>query len=274
MAGAVRMVSLSRGYDPRDFALFAFGGAGPMHAAALAAELSIPKVLVPARPGMTNALGCLVSELRQDFVNTVNRALDEVDMAQVHALMAEQEERGREINAAEKDEIVATTVLYSVDMQFRGQTHLLAFDIDDPEISRETLAERFAEAYYARFAVRLPELRPVLVNVNTSVIGHRPEVALDGLLDPSRRAADLEAARREVRPVYCDGTWLETPVYDREALPPDAKIAGPAIVEQLDSTVVVEPGTTMRTDVAGNILIEVPLAHEAAPPATTLEATA
>jgi N-methylhydantoinase A len=274
MAGAVRMVSLSRGYDPRDFALFAFGGAGPMHAAALAAELSIPKVLVPARPGMTNALGCLVSDLRQDFVNTVNRPLDEVEMAAVHALMAEQAARGRAVNAAEKDEIVATTVLHSVDMQFRGQTHLLNVAIEDAEIGVEGLGNRFAEAYYARFAVRLPELRPVLVNVNTSVVGHRREVALDGLLDPSRRAADLEGARREVRPVYFAGAWLETPVYDREALAPESEIAGPAIVEQLDATVVVEPGTAMRTDGTGNILIEVPLAHEAPAPATRLEAIA
>jgi N-methylhydantoinase A len=274
MAGAVRMVSLGRGLDPRDFALFAFGGAGPMHAVALAAELSIPKVLVPARPGMTNALGCLVADLRQDFVNTVNLPLDQVEMGTVHALMAEQCRRGLAINAAEKDEIVATTVLHSMDMQFQGQTHLLTLGIEDSEISREALGKRFAEAYYARFAVRLPELRPVLVNVNTSVIGRRREVALDGLLDPSRRAAEPEAARTEIRPVYFDGAWLATPVYDREALPSEAEIAGPAIVEQMDATVVVEPGTTMRTDAVGNILVEVPLKHRAPAPAPTLEAIA
>ena len=84
MAGAIRMVSLARGLDPRDFTLFAFGGAGPLHAVALARELGIPEVLVPARPGLTNALGCLVADLRQDFVNTLNVPLDGVDMAEVH----------------------------------------------------------------------------------------------------------------------------------------------------------------------------------------------
>ena len=83
MAGAIRMVSLSRGYDPRDFVLFAFGGAGPLHAVALARELGIPEVVVPARPGLTNALGCLVADLRQDFVNTINAPLDRLDMAVV-----------------------------------------------------------------------------------------------------------------------------------------------------------------------------------------------
>ncbi len=274
MAGAVRMVSLSRGYDPRDFALFAFGGAGPMHAVALAAELSIPRVLVPARPGMTNALGCLVADLRQDFVNTVNRPLDQVDMAEVHALMAEQTARGVAINAADKDEIVATTVLHSMEMQFLGQTHLLSLAIEDPEIDAETLAARFAEAYWDRFAVRLPELRPVLVNVHTSVVGQRRPVALDGLLDQARRAAEPEAARTEVRQVYFDGAWLLTPVYDREALPGGIEITGPAIVEQMDATVVVEPGTVMRTDAAGNIIVEVPPAGSRVASGESLEAIA
>ena len=85
MAGAIRMVSLSRGHDPRDFALFAFGGAGPLHAVALARELGIPEVLVPARPGLTNALGCVVADLRHDFVNTLNVPLDAADMDEVHA---------------------------------------------------------------------------------------------------------------------------------------------------------------------------------------------
>ncbi len=81
MAGAIRMVSISLGADPRDFALFAFGGAGPLHAAALARELGIPRVLVPARPGITNALGCVVADLRHDFVRTLNRPLDGLDIA-------------------------------------------------------------------------------------------------------------------------------------------------------------------------------------------------
>ena len=95
MAGAIRMVSLGARLDPRDFTLFAFGGAGPLHAVALARELGIPEVLVPARPGLTNALGCLVADLRQDFVNTLNVPLDGADMAEVHAILAAQRERGR-----------------------------------------------------------------------------------------------------------------------------------------------------------------------------------
>ena len=88
MAGAIRMVSLSRGHDPRDFTLFAFGGAGPLHAVALAREIGIPEVFVPFRPGLTNALGCLVADLRQDIVNTLNRGLDDIAEAEIADVLA------------------------------------------------------------------------------------------------------------------------------------------------------------------------------------------
>ncbi len=101
MAGALRMVSLARGHDPRDFSLFPFGGAGPLHAASLARELGVPKVLVPARPGITNAVGCVVADVRHDYVNTVNSPLPVADMKQIASLFREQEQRGRETIADE-----------------------------------------------------------------------------------------------------------------------------------------------------------------------------
>ena len=125
MAGAVRMVSISLGADPRDFALFAFGGAGPLHAVALARELSVPKVLVPARPGLTNALGCVVADLRHDFVRTLNRGLDGLDIGQVHEVLAAQEAEGRRLVGAERVALKGVRVERSADMQFVGQTHLL-----------------------------------------------------------------------------------------------------------------------------------------------------
>ena len=102
MAGAIRMVSLSLGADPRDFVLFAFGGAGPLHATALARELAVPRVLIPARPGITNALGCVVADLRHDFVNTINKPLDAVDIKEVHAVFARQIEEGERLINGEK----------------------------------------------------------------------------------------------------------------------------------------------------------------------------
>jgi len=261
MAGAIRMVSLSRGHDPRDFALFAFGGAGPLHAASLARELAIPSVLVPARPGLTNALGCLVADLRQDLVNTVNVPLAAADMDQVHKLMHDQRERGLAINAAEQDEIVETTVEHSADMQFQGQTHLIRVQIPDAAVSRETLQGLFEEAYFARFHVRLPEIRAVLVNINTSVIGRRRPMALENLIDLGDAKASLSDAQTGEREVFFNGVWQKTPVYRRERLPRGIAFEGPAIVEQIDATTLIEPGTTARTDEFANILIDVPVAQ-------------
>ena len=170
MTGAIRMVSLSRGYDPRDFVLFAFGGAGPLHAVALARELGIPEVLVPARPGLTNALGCLVADLRQDRVRTLNRPLDGLDMADLRTVLEEQAADALAMVAEERSEIEETTVTYGADMQFRGQTHLIRVALPAPDIDRATLQELFEAAYFRRFQVRLPEIRAVVVNLVTSVI--------------------------------------------------------------------------------------------------------
>ena len=256
MADAVRMVSISLGEDPRDFALFAFGGAGPLHACAIARELGVPRVLVPARPGITNALGCIVADLRHDFVKTINRPLDLCDMAEVHAAFAAQIANGAAAVERERVEIAELRVVQSVDMQFIGQTHLLRVPLPDAVPTREALQALFEEAYFRRFQVRLPEIRPALVNVNTSVIGRRPEVDLSLLIDTSDRRATLAEARSGTRAVYFDD-WTDTPVYWRDHLPADATLTGPAIVEQMDCTLVLDPGDSAVQDADGNLIVTV-----------------
>lgn len=255
MAGAIRMVSLSRGYDPRDFALFAFGGAGPLHAAALARELGLREVLVPARPGLTNALGCLVADLRQDFVRTLNEPLDAVDMAEVGAIFAEQRARGEAANGREANEIVESVTLHAADMQFRGQTHLIRVALPGAGVSREALQRLFEEAYFARFRVRLPEIRANLVNLCTTVIGRRRPFRVASLVDTAKRARSLGAAQIGERPVWADGGFRPTPVYDRERLPAEALFAGPAVVQQIDATTMIEPSMSARLDPDGNLRI-------------------
>ena len=142
-------------------------------------------------------------------------------------------------------------------MQFVGQTHLLNVPLPSAEFSRETLQDLFEKAYYARFKVELPEIRANLVNLNTSVIGVRPPFDLSRLVNPAQRKGTLASALREVRPVWYDGVWHDTPVYDRERLPLDAVIEGPAIFEQLDATAVIEPGDRATCDGDGNLLIEI-----------------
>lgn len=254
MAGAIRMVSISMGADPRDFALFAFGGAGPLHAVALARELAVPRVLVPARPGLTNALGCVVADLRHDFVRTLNRPLDGADMGDVQAILAGQEAKGRRLIGAEKLALQTVRAEFSADMQFIGQTHLLRISLPGPEVSREEMQQRFEAAYWARFKVDLPEVRANLVNLNCSVIGERPELDLSRLIDPAGRRAVPEVTA--MRAVWFGG-WHQVPVYWRDHLPLELNLQGPAIIEQMDTTLIVEPGCRVTSDTDGNLIVEV-----------------
>ncbi|MDC1020101.1 hydantoinase/oxoprolinase family protein [Alphaproteobacteria bacterium] len=259
MAGAIRMVLVSLGADPRDFSLFAFGGAGPLHASAIAKELAIPTVLVPARPGITNALGCVVADLRQDFVQTINTPLAKLDEAVLNEVFILQERNGEDIIRKEPVEILSLQINRSLDMQFVGQTHILNVVFDDLPlpISIDDIQRRFEEVYFNRFRVRLDNIKANIVNVNTSVIGRRAAFDLSQLIDPSGRKSRLADAQTDTRPVYFDGGFHDTPVYQREALPVDAAFDGPAIVEQMDTTILVEPGDHVTSDDEGNLIIHV-----------------
>lgn len=256
MAGAIRLVSLSRGHDPRDFALFAFGGAGPLHATALARELAIPTVLVPVRPGITNALGCVVADLRHDYVRTVNKPLSALQDATVAAIYAEQGREGCATIEGEGVPVRELRYVYSADMQFAGQSHILSVSVERPDIGIDGLHKAFASAYWRRFGIELAEIPPVLVNLHTAVIGVRPEIDLASLA-ATERGPTLEAAQTGERRVWFPEGWQQTPVYARDRLPLDAGFQGPAILEQLDCTTVVEPGDKVRQDRLGNLLISV-----------------
>ena len=256
MAGAIRMVSLARGHDPRDFSLFAFGGAGPMHAAALARELSIPRLLIPARPGITNAIGCVTADLRHDYVNTVNAPLAELDIAEAQAILSAQIDEGRRTIDREGVAVEQIDFLHFADMQFQGQTHMLTVALSGPDMTLEELQRGFDEAYWNRFEVELPEIRAVLVNLHTAAIGRRPEIELSRLAG-DEQTESVDAAKTGVRRVWFEDGWQDTPVYDRSRLPRAGRFAGPAIVEQLDCTTVIEPGNGVNVDPLGNLVIEV-----------------
>lgn len=255
MAGAIRMVSLSLGADPRDFALFAFGGAGPLHAAALARELGVPRVLIPARPGLTNALGCVVADLRHDFVRTVNQPLDTVEIDDLHAIFADQIAAGEAALGHETVEVTEIRHDLSVDMQFIGQSHVVRVPLTDPCPDRETLQARFEAVYFDRFRVALDTIRARVVNLNCSVIGISRAVDLGKLIDPAGRSASLTPAR--MRPVIFDGVAHDTPVYLRDHLPEVARIDGPAVIEQFDTTILIPPGDRAETATEGNLFIHI-----------------
>ncbi len=254
MAGALRMVSLARGHDPRDFALFAFGGAGPLHAVALARELGIPKVLIPARPGITNAIGCVVADVRHDYVNTVNTRVGDLDMDEVRRIVEAQMEEGRATIAREGVEVTDIRHVFEADMQFQGQSHILTVPIPGPLVTRDELRALFARAYWDRFAVDLPEIRPVLVNLHTAAIGRRAHADIGALAASGAGGTPVPVATRRV---WFTAGWRDTPIYRRADFGPGTRIAGPAIVEQMDTTSVIEPGCTAQADAMGNLVVDV-----------------
>ena len=255
MAGALRLVSLARGHDPRDFVLFAFGGAGPLHSVALAKELGIPKVLVPMRPGITNAVGCVVADVRHDYVNSINVPLAQAEMDQVDEIFAAQIEAGKTIIESEGVEIEELIIVHDVDMQFQGQTHILNFPVHETKLTRESLQTAFEKAYWNRFEVELPEIRAVLVNLHTAVIGRRKPVPLTSLISVTEQKAKIEDCKTGIRQVWFESGWQETPIYKRESLSLKASFKGPAIIEQLDTTIIVEPDNKVEVDLDGNLII-------------------
>jgi len=255
MAGALRLVSLARGHDPRDFALFAFGGAGPLHSVALAKEMGIPKILVPMRPGITNAVGCVVADVRHDYVNSINVPLAQAEMDQVDEIFAAQIDAGKTIIESEGVEIEELIIVHDVDMQFQGQTHILNFPVNDTKLTRESLQTAFEKAYWNRFEVELPEIRAVLVNLHTAVIGRRKPVPLTSLIAETEQKTQIQDCKTGIRRAWFESGWQETPIYERESLPLKTSFKGPAIIEQLDTTIIVEPDNKVEVDLDGNLII-------------------
>jgi N-methylhydantoinase A len=258
MARAIRVISVQRGHDPRDYTLMAFGGAGPLHAARLARELDISRVLVPRTPGILCAMGLLLTDLRADFaVTRLQTLVDAVrpEIEQAFAGLALQAEAWfAEEGIAPADQRITRTV----DMRYAGQNYELSVPLPDGEVTRaslEALAGGFAEAHRRMYGF-VAEGEPV------QLVTFRAEAA--GLVRKAQftprpeRGADASAAIIGRRDVWMPeaGGFVACPIYDRTVLEPGNRIAGPAIVEQMDSTTVVLPGMVARVEPYLNLILE------------------
>jgi N-methylhydantoinase A len=256
LVGAIRLVTIEKGHDPRDFALLPFGGAGPLHAVTIARELGIPRVLVPTLPGLTSALGCALADVRHDFVRTLNRSFANLHPSSVDNAYAEQAAAGRALLARERVEVERVELRHEADVLYRGQSHVIRLAVESPGFDPARVLADFERYYRERFDISLPEMVPMLVNVRTTLIGVRKPVDLS-MFRP-RCAGSLESALTGERRVWFNGAWHATKIYRREKLPSGARFAGPAIVEQLDATLVLDPGAGAEVDELGNIIVTVP----------------
>ncbi|MCY4729405.1 hydantoinase/oxoprolinase family protein [Natronomonas gomsonensis] len=250
LARALRVVSVERGYDPREFALVAFGGAGPLHATAVAADVGVPEVLVPRAAGVLSALGLLVSDLTYDDSATRIRPWDDLDAETLESTLREFERVGTE---RVPDGLPVEHERY-LDVRYVGQSFDLRVpapdDIDAAAL--DTVAARFHERHEARYghAARGEPLELVTVRVRTRGVVDPPDI------DPPTDAGTADDAVRETRTVRFDGD-RETPVYDRGELPTETELEGPAIVEGAESTVAVRPADSLTVERDGTLRLEV-----------------
>ena len=261
MAGAIRLVSIERGFDPKHFSFMPFGGGGALHAAALIAECGLARAIVPRYPGVTSALGCVIADMRQDFVQTVNARLDSVSETDLGTVIQRHVDAGLALLDASGVRFAARDVMVGFDMAYLGQTHTVAVPVPvavaDGTVTPPTKAAigaAFDTVYRAAYGRLLDNGVRRVLNLRTGVIGRRPKFDL-GTLAPASDAVVADALRGRRR-VYMAGAWHDTAIYDRLALPVDAMITGPAILDQPDTTILIEPGTAGRVDRFGNLILE------------------
>ena len=255
MIGAMRLVSVQRGYDPRDFVLVAFGGAGPLHANALAQELGIPAVLVPPNPGIASAVGMLMTDLRHEFVTTRRLSLDALTPATLEALFAEFLKEGAA--RLDRDGVPAADrrMLRSVDLRYHGQSFELPITVPAGALTAADIAQLRAEfdaAHERAYGYAAPEDAVELVNVRLAAIGVTPRPRRAPLPAGGRDAAGALKGTREVW--FAEG-WRKTGVFVRTKLLAGNVVAGPAIVEEHDASTLVHPGWAATVDEHGNLLL-------------------
>ena len=254
MAGALRLVSVQRGHDPREFALVAYGGAGPLHANAVAEIMGSFPVLVPPAPGLLCAIGDLVADFRDEFAQTYIRVLGDADGDEVGSILDALGERGRDWLDAEGIDESARSITYTADMRYHRQGYEIPVTIapDEARGGLDGLEERFNVLHEQLYGFRMPGTACEIVNLRAIGSGAvpKPELPVGETGD-----AEAEAAVTEEHEIVFKGERLPTKIYDRAKLAPGHRFDGPAIVTEFDSTTVVLPGYAAEVDANFNILI-------------------
>ncbi|MBM3599558.1 MAG: hydantoinase/oxoprolinase family protein [Alphaproteobacteria bacterium] len=255
MAGAIRLVSIERGHDPKRFALMPFGGAGGLHAGALIKEVGLASALVPRFPGVTSALGCVIADMRHDFVHTVNRPLEELVIDGLETALAEAARRGRALLEASGVALDGIETHAELDMSYVGQTHTVAARLpasSPAKLGPADIRSAFETAYRQAFGRLLDGIALRVLTLRLALIGRRPKLDLARLRPEGGSVPDAQHGERAV---WFQGKPHATRIYDRLRLPVGAEIAGPAILEQPDATTWIDPDLVGTVDGFGNVVL-------------------
>lgn len=255
MAGAIRVVSIERGHDPRHFAYMPFGGGGALHVCAMMREVGVTTGIVPRYPGVTSALGCVMADMRHDAVQTLNKSLAELDIADLRqritsvAAACQQRLDSAGVRFSEVQEVIALDMLYA------GQTHTVQVSLPVTQaelITAAVIQTAFEAAYLAAFGRVLGGIAIRVMNLRYARIGVRPKFDL-AVLAPTGAGSTAPSGEQQV---FHAGRWWAAVRYPRLDLPVGARIDGPAILEQPDTTVWLEPGFHATVDSFGNLLVK------------------
>ncbi len=256
MERAIRVVSIQRGYDPRDYALVAFGGAGPMHAWALAKNLGIPHVIVPVAPGLHSALGLLATNLRCDQTQTVLQSTTAPDFQQLKSSFRNLEAYTRKILLEQGVSDRQITIRGFADLRYEGQAYELIISLPDGKPGKKWLIQllkNFHKVHQQRYGYSTPNVPVTIVNLRVIASATMPQLKPLDIL-----SQDSPPEPKEIRPVFFEesGRFLDTPVYERVTLGLHTEVLGPAIIEQLDSTTVIHPNVKASVCKGGNLILE------------------
>ena len=254
MAGAIRLASIERGHDPRKFAYMPFGGGGALHVCATMREVGVSTGIVPRYPGVTSALGCVIADMRHDAVQTINRPLADVDIADLRQRVATLAAscQGRLDSSGVRFDAVREVV--ALDMLYAGQTHTLPVTLPEGSgatLTRESIRGAFEAAYAVAFGRVLDGIPIRVMNLRYARIGVRPKFDL-AVLAPEGTGSTAPLGTQRV---FQQGQWHDATRYARLQLPVGTRIDGPAILEQADTTVWLEPGFHAEVDAFGNLLV-------------------
>jgi N-methylhydantoinase A len=251
MAGAMRLVSIEKGHDPREFAYMPFGGGGGLHACAMMSEVGVTTGIVPRYPGVTSALGCVIADMRHDAVQTINRSVSDLDFD----ALREQVSALRTACQARLDTAGVTfdrvSEVLSFDMLYQGQTHTIGVEVAEEDLNPTRVQTAFEATYRREFGRILDGIPVRMLNLRYSRIGQRPKFDLH-LLAPKGEGVTTPIGTQAV---YINGQWVDARRFDRMALPVGHRVVGPAILEQIDTTVWLEPGYQAVVDAFGNLIL-------------------
>lgn len=264
IAGSLRRVSIDRGRDPGDFTLFAFGGSGPLLAGFLMDELGIPRGLVPYHPGIASAWGCAIADVKRDYLTMVNRRLDDLDPTEIRRIFDDDQSRGNAFLKQVNLPLVHIHLLREADIAYEGQTHVIRTPLPDNDTSPERVATRFRASYlrrygsahsgFGRLEALLDDIPVRLLNLRTTIIGVRKHRSLGSMLTPP--ATTLDQAYKGSRDVWVEDAFVACPTYERSRIPWGTELSGPAVIEQSDTTVWLDPFLRASVLDGGTFLVE------------------